>query len=144
MSTGILSALKVEKEKKSKWRYLKYGWTVLKNLFYLWLVFLASGKMNSVFETLVLALLVLIFQSVGDTLTVFIRTFIEESHVNRSLFLGLYKKFDDPEITEGEEALKNIVKDYHKSDPIFYINSVGKVIVFVYVLAKVIEVLVLP
>jgi hypothetical protein len=144
MSTGIVSALKVGKEKKSKWRFVKYGWEVLKNLFYFWLVFLAFGKMNSVFQTLVLALLVLIFQSVGNTLTVLIRTFIEEAHVNRSLFLGLYKKFDDPEVAEGEEALSNLVKDYHKSDPIFYINSAGNVIVFVYVLSKIIEVIVLP
>jgi hypothetical protein len=143
MSTGVVSALQVDKDKPSKWRFLKYGWTALKNLFYLWLVFLAFGKMSSAFETLVLSLLILIFQSVRNTLTIFIRTFIEEAHVTRSLFLGLYKKFDDPEIGEGEEALKNIVKDYHKSDPIFYINSVGNGLAFVYVLWKVIQVLVL-
>lgn len=142
-SSGVVQAVTTAKEEKSKWRFLKYGWTVAKNLLYLWLVFLAFGKMASVFETLVLALLILIFQSVGNSLTMFIRTFVEEAHLVRSLFLGIYKKFNDPDAAEGEEGLKNIVKEYHKSDLIFYINSVGNGVAFVYVLWKVINALVL-
>lgn len=142
-SPGVVQAVTTVKEEKSKWRFLKYGWTVAKNLFYLWLVFLAFRKMASVFEILVLALLILIFQSVGNSLTMFIRTFVEEAHVMRSLFLGIYKKFNDPEAAEGEEALKSIIKEYHQSDPVFYINSVGNGIAFVYVLWKIVSVLVL-
>lgn len=105
-SPGVVQAVITAKEEKSRRRFLKYSWTMAKNLFYLWLVFLAFGKMASVFETLVLALLILIFQSVGNSLTMFIRTFVEEAHIVRSLFLGIYKKFNDPDAAEGAEGLK--------------------------------------
>lgn len=148
MEQGFAPAVEAPVEEQDSaghrvWRYLKYAWTVSKNLIYLGLVFLAFGKMGSVFETLVLALLILIFQSVGNTLTMFIRTFVEEAQVQRSLFLGLYKKFADPEVAEGEEGLRELIKQYHKTDAHFYINSAGNGIVFMYVLWKVIQVLVL-
>ena len=143
MSTpGVAPSIKPDKENKSKRRFLTYGWTVAQNLFYLWLIFLAFGKMTSVFETLILALLILIYESVSSYTAIILRTFIEEAHIVRSLFLGIFKKFEDPAVAEGEEALHASVTRYHNRTPVFYINSVRNTIVYVYVVCKIIQVLV--
>jgi hypothetical protein len=135
----------VNEEKESgwarAWRYWRYAWTVIKNLIYIGFIYLAFERMTSVFETLVLALLILIYQAVANTFTFAIRTFAEEAHVNRGMLLGLYKKFKDPEAKEGERTLSEIVKEYHKSDAFFYINGVFSYLIYLFVLWKVISAL---
>jgi hypothetical protein len=124
------------------WRYCKYIWTALKHFIVLWLLYLAFGKMNTVFEKLVLALLVLILQSVGNSLTSILRSMIDEFYLHRELFLGLYKKFDHPGVEENEENLRKLVKDYKKGNTFYFINLIGNAVVYLYVLWKVFDTLV--
>ena len=144
MSTpGVAPSINPDKGIQSKKQFLTYGWTIAQNLFYLWLIYLAFGKMTSVFETLILALLILIYESVSSYAAIILRTFIEESHIVRSLFLVVFKKFEDPTVAEGEAGLNAIIAEYHSRTPVFYINSVRNTIVYVYVVCKIIQVLVL-
>jgi hypothetical protein len=89
---GIGEAVELE-EKESKlariWRYFAYAWTVGRNILVLWLVYLAFGRMESVFQKLMLAGLVLILQSVSDSRTSILRSMIEEAYLHRKLFLGV-------------------------------------------------------
>src|SRR5579872_2602823 len=116
MGTTGVGLAKEEKEsgRSRKWRYAAYAWTAIKNVMTFWLIYLAfekvspflrtrSAERQSTFETLVIAGLVLIWLGIGDALTIYMRTSAEEAHVHRSLFLGLYKKFNDPEVKESEE-----------------------------------------
>src|SRR5690242_9416601 len=96
-STGFGEAVELD-EKESGfariWRYFAYAWTAGRSILVLWLVYLAFGRMESVFQKLILAGLVLILQSVSDSRTSILRSMIEEAYLHRQLFLGVHKRID--------------------------------------------------
>ena len=148
MSETTTTEPTLEKEEKESrwargWRYWKYVWSVVQDIIFIGLVYLAFEKMSSAFQTLVLALLILVYQSVNTSFTMLIRTLIEEAHVQRGCFLGLYKKFNDPDAPESEKLLRDVIKKYHKGDVLWYIHSISIFIVYLFVLWKVVNVLVL-
>jgi hypothetical protein len=149
MDKGMARAKELQKQEAeyprlSRWsRYYKIAWTVVRNALYLWLIYLAFGRMQSIFETLVLAVLILVLQLVVSTVTMTARSFEEEAYFHRSLFLGLYKKFNDPEVQEGEEGLRGLQKEHHKQDVFLYINAFAIYVAYWYVLWKIIKALVL-
>src|ERR1041385_8021135 len=96
-SAGFGEAVEFE-EKESAWariwRYFAYLWTAGRNALILWLVYLAFGRMESVFQKLMLAGLVLILQSVSDSRISILRSMIDEAYLHRKLFLGVHKRID--------------------------------------------------
>jgi len=148
MDKAIARAKELEKQEAeyprlSRWsRYYKIVWTLVRNTLYIWLIYLAFGKMQSVFETLVLAVLIFILQLVVSTAMMAARRFDVESYLHRSLFLGLYKKFNDSEVQEGEEGLRALDKEYQKEDVFFYINAFAIGIAYLFVLWKIVNALV--
>jgi hypothetical protein len=145
--TEVLSKLKPHQETESGWtrgwRYCTYFWVVVRNVTYFWLVYLAFQRMNSTFEALVLAMLVLIYDRISDSWTLSARSTAEEGLLQRGLLLGLYKKFGDPEVQEAEEELGKLAKSFRKSDVPWFINVLGSFVVYVYVLWKLLSILVL-
>lgn len=135
------------KEKESAfariWRFIAYIWTAGKNILVLWLVYLAFGKMGSAFQKLMLAGVVLILQSVSDSRISILRCMIEEGHVHRTLFLGVHKRIDRNSVDSDARALDNLIKDYHKGDIVYFINIIGNFALYLYVIWKVFDTLVL-
>ena len=147
MSTSEITRERQNEEKESGWsrgsRYFKYLLAVMKNVVGIWLIYLEFGKVNSTFEMLVLAGLVLILQSVSSSFTLLFRTNFEENFAHRALFVGIYKKLNGPDIEDAEENLRKMNEEYHKTDAYFYINSVGSFAIYLFVLWKLVNVLVL-
>ena len=145
-SAGIGEAVELE-EKESKfariWRYFAYAWTAGRNILVFWLVYLAFGRMESVFQKLMLAGLVLILQSVSDSRTSILRSMIEEAYLHRKLFLGVHKRIDRNSVDSDERALDKVIKDYHKGDAVYFINIIGNFVLYLYVIWKVFDTLVL-
>jgi hypothetical protein len=135
------------KEKRSLvsklWRFCVYSWTIGRNGLVIWLVYLAFGKMESVFQKLVLAGLVLILVSVGDSRISILRTMIEEAYLHRSLFLSLQKKLDRNSTDSDERELDKLIKDFHKGDFVYSLNLAGAGITYLYVVWKVFSILAL-
>jgi hypothetical protein len=135
------------KEKESLvsklWRYSVYAWTIARNVLVVWLVYLAFGRMESVFQRLVLAGLVLTLVSVGDSRISILRTTIEEAYLHRKLFLSLQKKLDRNSVDSDERELDKVIKDFRKGDFVYSINLIGTGVVYLYVIWKVFDILVL-
>ena len=145
-STGFGEAVEL-REKESAWiRYWRYGtyaWTAGRNALTVWLVYLAFGRMESVFQKLMLAGLVLILQSVSDSRISILRSMIEEAYLHRKLFLGVHKRIDRNSVDSDERALDKLIKDYHKGDIAYFINILGNFVLYLYVIWKVFDTLVL-
>jgi hypothetical protein len=103
------------------WRYCSYAWTIGKNAFVIWLVHLAFGRMESVFQKLV----------------------IEEAYLHRKLLLRLQKAFDRNSVGSDEQELDKVIKDFHKADFVYSLNLIGTGIVYLYAIWKVFDTLVL-
>lgn len=145
-SSGISEVLNFEEKESGMtrfWRYLAHVWTVGRNVLTVWLVYLAFGRMESVFQKLVLAGLILILQNVSDSRTSILRSMIEEAYLHRKLLLGLQKRLDRNSVERDERQVDKLVKDYHKEDTVYVINIVGNFAVYLYVLWKVFETLIL-
>jgi hypothetical protein len=145
-SSGYGEAFDLETKEsawKRFWRYAVYAWTIGRNALTVWLVYLAFGKMESIFQKLMLAGLVLILQSVSDSRTSILRSMIEEAYLHRKLFLGVHKRIDRNSVDSDERALDKLIKDYHKSDGFYFINIIANFVVYIYVIWKVFDVLVL-
>jgi hypothetical protein len=146
-NTGTALAKKEEKEDwfSKAWRYWKMGWAALRNTFYCALVYFAFEKMSTAFETIVLALLIMIFLNVSGSLTTIVRLNIEEALVVRKLLVGLFKKLpnDEWEIEQTEERLAEIKKDYDKNNGVYYVNIGFNSLIYSYTGWKLIQLLVL-
>jgi hypothetical protein len=124
-----------ELEGSLAWRWWKIVWTVSKNLFYIFVILVAFGKVSSAFENVVVCFLVLIYESVNWASTIQVRLAIEESFSNKqSLFAALKKvgeETDEAEMTIGESE-----KEYLKQNTLYYINLGGALIIYFIVLWK--------
>jgi len=100
-------------------------------------------RFNSVFETVVVCLLVLIFQAVGNYFTALFRMDIEENLIHRAYLIGLYDKHGDPEVREAREQLNELGRHYKKQDVHYWINVTVNWLAYLIVLFRLIYELVL-
>jgi hypothetical protein len=134
--------LSLKKETTSGWSKAWKGsiilWTISKNLFALAVIYLAFEKVNSAFETLVLAGLVLIFLNVNTSLTTLVRLHVEEALAQRKGIVGLYNltHAGSREMKGVEEGLNEQAKAFRDQDYKYFINIVGDALSYMYVLWK--------
>jgi hypothetical protein len=123
------------------WWWWKVTWTVIRNLLYVWLVFLAFEKASSALDNVVLCLLVLVLQSVNWAHTTQLRVAVEEGFATRRiLFIVLKAAGEDME--EATEMLNGAEKKYLKSNPIYYINLVAASLVYLILVWKLVATLI--
>jgi len=145
-SPGVVPAVEYTEEESAPnpfWRYGAYIWTVGKNVLIVWLVYLAFGRMESVFQKLMLAGVVLILVAVSDSRVSIVRAMVDEAYLHRKLFLGIYKKLDRNSVESDEIELNKRIREYRKGDGFYVINLLGNCVVYLYVIWKVIQILVL-
>lgn len=111
------------------------------NLIYLALLFLAFDKSESAFQTLALCLLVLIYQAVNWSNTHRVRTDGEEALVQRRFFLSILQKLGE-ETSEAVEAIAEIEVKFRRSNPLYYVNLAGALIIDLAVLGKIVTTIV--
>jgi hypothetical protein len=125
------------------WRYGAYAWTVSKNILIFWLVYLAFGKLESVFEKLMLAGVVLILVTVTDSRVSIFRTMVGEAYLHRKLFIGIYKLLDRSSVESNELELNKRIREFRGEDGFYFASQIGSCAVYLYVIWKVIQILLL-
>jgi hypothetical protein len=123
------------------WFGCRVVWSIFINLIYLVLLFLAFDKVQSVFETLALCLLVLIYQAVNWGNTLRARTDAEESLVQRQLTLAILQKLGE-ETSEAIEEVNEGALKFRRNNPLYYINLAGGLIIDIAVIWKLVAILV--
>jgi hypothetical protein len=123
------------------WFGCRVVWSIIINLVYLALLFLAFDKVQSVFETLVLCLLVLIYQAVNWGNILRSRTDAEEALVQRRFTFAILQKLGE-ETSEAIEEVSEAARRFGRSNPLYYINLTGALIIDVAVLWKLVVALV--
>jgi hypothetical protein len=118
------------------WARWKIIWTIFKNIIYITLIVRAFEKASSVFESLVICLLLLILQSVDTAHTTQMRFAAEELFSNKRILFLLLKKTGE-ETEDAEETISELEKTYTKQTTLYYINLVGDSIVYLMIVWKV-------
>jgi protein-S-isoprenylcysteine O-methyltransferase Ste14 len=140
MADDLVIATEEYNEKNSKLvktgRYLKIIWTVIRNVIYVALIFLAFAKATTDFENITLCLLILVLESVKHAHTTQIRTAIEEAFSHRHLFFTLLKRAGE-NVDEEEALVKEEKEKYLRLNPQYYINIVFGALVYLIVLWKI-------
>ena len=123
------------------WLGCRIASTLFKNLVYFAVVFLAFGKLQSVFETIALCLLILIYQAVNWNDAQRARTDFEEGLLQRRFSLAILKKLGE-ETGDTVEEVDEIELKFRQGNPIYYINLTGSLIVYLVVVWKLVVALV--
>jgi hypothetical protein len=114
------------------WRII---WTIIRNLIYLALLFLAFDKMQTPFEVVVVSLLVLILQAVNWSNTARVRLDIEEALVQRRISFSILEKLGE-DTSESEGVIGDLETTYLRSNPIYYINLSFATLIYIWILFK--------
>ena len=117
-------------------RYWKVIWTVIRNVIYVALIFLAFAKATTDFENITLCLLIFILESVNSAHATQIRTAIEESFSHRHLFFILLKRTGE-NVDEAEALAKKEKEKYLQLNPQYHINIAFGFLVYLIVLWKI-------
>jgi hypothetical protein len=127
------------------WYWWRIIWALARNIIYILLVLTAFDKVSTTFENIVLCLLLLILQSVTWAHTTQTRLLIEEAFSNKRVFFLLLKRDAEKmmleDVEEAEEQVNEATKKYKDETSFFYINAVGALIVYLFVLWKIFAIL---